>query len=109
MRKVYYIILHTYIYVYIPKYVLISLYDVTCIYIFRTNYLILDSQLVRSSLVKSIFPTFILYPPVYFLVHLLEFSPLFFLLYSYPTIHPCIRAPIYQFIHPHTLTHPLHP
>lgn len=41
-----------YLHLYIPKYNLLSLYNVMCV--FRANYLVLDNQLVYSSLGKTI-------------------------------------------------------
>lgn len=43
-----------YLYLYIPKYDLLSLHNVTCV--FRANYLVLDNQLVSSSPGKTISP-----------------------------------------------------
>lgn len=48
---------YMYIYVYISKYSLLSLYNVTCIYVFRTDHLALDKPWVCSSLGKTTSPT----------------------------------------------------
>lgn len=40
----------------IPKYKLCSLYNVACVYFFRTGHLVLDNKLVGSSLGKSTSP-----------------------------------------------------
>lgn len=43
-----------YVYMYIQKHNMIGLYNVTCMYVFRVDLLLLDSQFVWSSLKKSI-------------------------------------------------------
>lgn len=35
---------HTYMYVYIPKYNMLSLYNIACLYVFRADHLVMDKQ-----------------------------------------------------------------
>lgn len=50
------VIAHIYVNICIPKYNLFSLYNDTCIYVFRASHLILDNQLMWSSLGKTTSP-----------------------------------------------------
>lgn len=45
--------MYVYLFTYIPKYNLITLYTVTCMYGFRADYLLLNNQLVCSFLRKT--------------------------------------------------------
>lgn len=62
---------YTHMQSYIHKYNLLHLYNITCIYVFITDCLVLDNQLVYSSLEETIYPAlFILWLPVMLSVRL---------------------------------------
>lgn len=48
------IYIHTCVCVYILKYNLLSLYNVTCVHVFRADHLVLVNQLVCSPLEKTV-------------------------------------------------------
>lgn len=52
-----YVCIYVCVYILVPKYVLSSTYNVTCMYIFRAGHLALGNQLVCSSLWEIAFPT----------------------------------------------------
>lgn len=64
------------IYIYIPRYSLLSLNNITCILVFRANHLVLDNLLVLSFLGKSISPFLSIFSGALFLRVMLKSFPL---------------------------------
>lgn len=99
--------IYLFTYLYIPKYNLLSPYKVTCMYVFRTDYLALDNQLVCTSLGRATAPVPppapLLAPP---LARALSFTQLPVSLCRYkPMGFPCPQSDTFVDVAPVHLTH----